>query len=95
MDEVIMNPMTEHQNVSHALGLAMIWNGAMGALLPTDHCLALRAGPRWWRNTVDWFAARPQVTRSLGIAELAAGLWLTRETFGLRPANRRRHRPVS
>jgi hypothetical protein len=88
-----MNSMADQRTFGHALGLVMIWNGAMGTLLPIDHCLAFRHGPQWWRNTMDWFVARPAVTRSLGIAELAAGLWLACEPFRLRPATRLR--PVS
>jgi hypothetical protein len=49
----------------------------MGTLLPVEHCLAFKRGPRVWRDAMDWFAARPQLTRGLSLAELGAGLWLT------------------
>ena len=71
-----MSRNAREQNVLETLGLFLTWNGAMGTLLPGDHCLAWRRGPDWWRHIIDWFVARPDVTRSLAIAELAGGLWL-------------------
>jgi hypothetical protein len=71
-----MSRNAREQSVLETLGIFLTWNGAIGTLLPVDHCLAWRRGPNWWRHAIDWFVARPEVTRSVAIAELAGGLWL-------------------
>jgi hypothetical protein len=64
-------------SAAEALSMAMMWDGAMGTLLPAERCLAWRGGPRWWRNTIDWFVSHPRLTRSLAVMELGVGMWLT------------------
>jgi hypothetical protein len=70
---------------SEGLGLAMIWGGMMGIFVPVEYCLGFKGGPRLWRSSMDWFAARPQLTRTLSLAELGAGLWLTTLAARKRP----------
>jgi hypothetical protein len=89
-----MNRYGKELSASEALGFAMIWDGTMGTLLPVEHCLALSRGPQFWRNTMEWFAARPQLTRGLSVAELGAGLWLTAQSKR-RQRMARRHEPIS
>lgn len=57
-------------------GMLMIGDGVVAFVRPTEHCLMWRSGPQWWRRTIEWFAAHPDVTRSVAAAELAGGLWL-------------------
>jgi hypothetical protein len=71
-----------YEKPSEAIGVLMMWNGMMGVLLPVEHCRAIRGGPRWWREAVDWFAARPAVARAAAIAGLVAGASLLRFSAG-------------
>jgi hypothetical protein len=66
----------DKHSATEALTIAIIWDGAMSVLLPVEHCRVWRGGPRWWRSTIDWFVARPELTRTLGVAELGVGMWL-------------------
>jgi hypothetical protein len=61
---------------SESVGMLMIGDGILGLVSPRQHCLLWHGGPRWWRDTVDWFAAHPAITRTCGATEVAAGLWL-------------------
>lgn len=61
---------------AESVGMVMIGDGVLGMLRPSQHCLLWRGGPRWWRDTIDWFAAHPAFTRSVAAAEVAAGVWL-------------------
>jgi hypothetical protein len=59
-----------------SVGMLMIGDAVLALVRPTEHCLMWSGGPRWWRETVDWFADHPDVTRGVAAAELGAGLWL-------------------
>jgi hypothetical protein len=61
---------------SEAVSMLMIGDGILGLVSPRQHCLLWRGGPRWWRETVGWFAAHPEITRTCGATQVAAGLWL-------------------
>lgn len=65
-------------------GELLIGDGIVSLLLPTGHMRLWRdvSGARWWRASVDWFADHPQVTRIVGGAELAAGVWLNFHASG-------------
>jgi hypothetical protein len=64
------------RRVTETAAMMMIGDGALGLIRPSYHCLLWRGGARWWRDTVSWFADRPQTTRVFALAELAAGIWL-------------------
>jgi hypothetical protein len=59
-----------------AAGMLMIGDGILGLLGPSRHCLIWRGGPRWWTESVDWFARHPDVVRAAAAAEIASGIWL-------------------
>ena len=58
--------------------LLMIGDGVAAALEPRRHVRLWEAGPRPWRCAMQPFAASPTLTRCLGLAEVALGLWLAR-----------------
>jgi hypothetical protein len=64
------------RRTAEAAAMLMIGDGVLGLARPAEHCLIWRGGPRWWRDTIDWFADHPQVTRGAAALELGAGLWL-------------------
>jgi hypothetical protein len=61
---------------TEAAAMLMIGDGVLGLAMPARHCLIWHAGPPWWRETVAWFAAHPQVTRAAAALELGTGVWL-------------------
>jgi hypothetical protein len=72
------------RRVAETAGMLMIGDGVLGALRPAEHCLLWRGGPQWWRNTIDWFARHPAMTRAAAVAEVAAGVWCAQQSFGAR-----------
>jgi hypothetical protein len=58
------------------LALTMIGDGVLALLQPERHMLLWRRGPRPWREVSQYFLERPMLTRVVGVASVAAGLWL-------------------
>jgi hypothetical protein len=58
--------------------MLMIGDGVLGILRPVEHCLIWRGGPDWWRDMIEWFAAHPEITRAAAVAELIAGVGISR-----------------
>jgi hypothetical protein len=81
----------ERTRFLETLGMVLIGDGVLGAIRPAEHCRIWRGGPQWWRDTIDWFAAHPRLTRALAVAELNAGLAMALS----RHAGQRRAEPVS
>lgn len=59
--------------------MLMVGDGVLSLINPRRHCLLWKIGPAVWRNLADEFAEHPQVTRGIGIASVAAGVWLASE----------------
>jgi hypothetical protein len=76
---------TVNNRLGEAAAMLMIGDGALGLMYPREHCLLWRGGPGWWRGTIEWFAAHPEVTRAFAVAEVAAGLWLARREESMPP----------
>jgi hypothetical protein len=68
------------------MALMMIGDGVLAAARPREHCLVWLRGPQTWEQMVKWFADRPGLTRALGVAETAFGLWWA---FQQQPQTRR------
>jgi hypothetical protein len=66
--------------VRSALAILFVGDGVVAAIVPARHARRWRFGPRWSRRWMDWYAARPGVTRVLGLAEAAIGVWLATST---------------
>jgi hypothetical protein len=57
------------------LALMTIGDGVLALARPREHCLVWLRGPETWERMVEWFADRPNLTRAVGAAEVAFGLW--------------------
>jgi hypothetical protein len=66
------------RRILEVVGLLMIGDGALAAMTPSRHVALWVEGPRTWRRLMRLFADRPVFTRAVGVAELAAGLWIAR-----------------
>ncbi len=64
------------RRVVEMLGLLMIGDGTLAATRPSRYMALWVGGPRPWRRMMSFFATRPTLTRVVGAAELAAGLWI-------------------
>jgi hypothetical protein len=58
--------------------MMMIGDGLLAMVEPRRHCLLWKAGPAWWERTLDPFVDHPNMTRVVGAAGLALGVWLAR-----------------
>lgn len=56
--------------------ITLIGDGALAFVEPTRHVQLWLRGPSWWRKMLEPFVERPQLTRWVGAAELAFGIWL-------------------
>jgi hypothetical protein len=61
--------------IQETVAMMMIGDGVLAASRPQEHCSLWLRGPGPWQQAVGWFVDHPQVTRALGIVEVAAGLW--------------------
>ena len=64
------------RRAKESIGMAMIGDGLLATVGPEAHCRLWEKGPRGWKRTVSFFAGRPGLTRTLGVAEAGVGLWL-------------------
>ena len=58
------------------VAIPLVGDGMLGILIPARHVRRWLVGPTWWRDAMRPFVRRPQLTRWVGIAEVALGLWL-------------------
>lgn len=59
----------------HFCVMFLIGDGMMAAVRPSRAAKAWVAGPKIWRDLMENLAERPELTRAIGIAEAAFGLW--------------------
>lgn len=58
------------------LAITMIGDGVLAVLQPRRHAQLWKEGPESWQAMVDPLLERPGLTRVLGAASVALGLWL-------------------
>jgi uncharacterized protein YjeT (DUF2065 family) len=58
------------------LALTMMGDGALGFIEPAGHVQLWLRGPKLWRRMLQPFAESPELTRWVGAAEFAVGVWL-------------------
>lgn len=58
------------------VGMLMIGDGILTALIPGRRMHRWHRGPDWWRSTVRVFAERPVLTRALGVLTAVVGALL-------------------
>lgn len=64
------------RRATECLAITMIGDGVLAFLEPQRHVGLWRRGPEPWQQMVRPFEEHPQLTRWLGAAEFAFGLWL-------------------
>ena len=62
-------------NVKELVALTMVGDGLLTAIDPDRHLRLWRFGPKACVRTVDALLRHPRITRVLGIAAAAAGIW--------------------
>ncbi|MCM0618027.1 hypothetical protein MOD31_18545 [Paenarthrobacter sp. TYUT067] len=55
--------------VVESLVMLQIGDGVLTALFPVEHCARWEFGP--WAPLMGWFKKRPNLTRALGVAQVA------------------------
>ena len=70
--------------LKECLAMMMIGDGVLAVVEPGHHVRLWEGGPRWWTSMVEPFEDRATLTRCLGAAEIALGVWLARRQGGSR-----------
>jgi hypothetical protein len=64
------------RRIGEIVGMLAVGDGLIAALEPERHMRLWGGGPAAWDRTVQAFAARPMLTRAVGVAEIGFGAWL-------------------
>jgi len=59
----------------HFAVMALIGDGVMAVVRPQHDALAWKRGPRIWRDLMERLHDRPELTRLIGIGQIAGGIW--------------------
>lgn len=62
--------------LTETTAMLMIGDGTLGLVMPAQHMAVWKKGPRTWTRMIEAFEHHPVITRCIGAAEIAAGLWL-------------------
>jgi hypothetical protein len=60
-----------------SFGLLLLADGARAVISPFGHTRKFQLGSPLLDDILDYVADNPELTRKVGIGELALGLWLT------------------
>ena len=61
--------------LKHFTAMVLIGDGLMALAIPEREAKAWRLGPEPWRCMMSFLADRPQLTRLVGLTQVAVGLW--------------------
>lgn len=64
-----------HVRIDEFAAMVMIGDGVLAAVMPESHVTRWMQGPPGWQGAMRWFAERPILTRAMGVAEAALGVW--------------------
>ena len=67
--------LVEPKRTEHFLAMALIGDGVMALLHPVRDAHAWRKGPKPWRDLMHALSERPALTRTIGVAQIAIGIW--------------------
>ena len=67
--------LTERRRLEHFAAMALIGDGVMALVHPAKDATAWKKGPRLWRELMHGLAERPVLTRVIGAAQVAGGVW--------------------
>lgn len=59
----------------HFAAMVLIGDGVMALVRPQHDAMAWKQGPRPWRQLMGELHERPALTRFIGAAQIAGGIW--------------------
>ena len=59
----------------HFMAMVLIGDGVMAVIHPEKDALAWKRGPRVWKDLMHELHERPGLTRAIGAAQIAGGVW--------------------
>ncbi len=59
----------------HFAAMTLIGDGVMAVIHPQRDAQAWSAGPDWWQSLMKQLHDRPSLTRAIGVAQIAGGVW--------------------
>jgi hypothetical protein len=59
----------------HFAAMVMIGDGVMALIDPERDAKAWKKGPKMWRNVMHELSKRPVLTRVIGVAQIAGGIY--------------------
>ncbi len=59
----------------HFAAMALIGDGMMALVRPQHDAMAWKQGPKPWKNLMHALHERPALTRAIGLAQIAGGIW--------------------
>jgi hypothetical protein len=59
----------------HFAAMVMIGDGVMAMIDPERDAKAWKKGPKVWRDFMHSLSKRPNLTRAIGMAQVAGGIW--------------------
>jgi hypothetical protein len=79
----------------HFTAMALIGDGVMAVLHPKNDALAWKHGPKPWKHLMGELQERPALTRAIGAAQIAGGIWWALHQEKLDPAHHLSDRSLS
>ena len=59
----------------HFAAMALVGDGVMALIRPEHDAMAWKQGPKAWKKLMHELHERPALTRAIGIAQIAGGVW--------------------
>jgi hypothetical protein len=59
----------------HFAAMVMIGDGVMALIDPERDAKAWKKGPKVWQGVMHELSKRPTLTRVIGVAQIAGGIW--------------------
>jgi hypothetical protein len=71
MNMLFLNP----TRAKHFAAMVMIGDGVMALINPERDAKAWKKGPKPWRNFMHHLSKKPTLTRVIGVAQIAGGIY--------------------
>jgi drug/metabolite transporter (DMT)-like permease len=69
------------RRMKHFAAMVLIGDGVMAIVRPKHDARAWEKGPKVWRDSMEWLAERPTLTRAIGAVQIVGGvLWALSES---------------
>ena len=66
---------TTPTRAKHFAAMVLIGDGVMALIHPVADANAWKRGPKPWRDLMHGLSKRPNLTRAIGVAQIAAGIY--------------------